>query len=256
MQLTPPRPIPLLRFTSPASERKDSTGTLFPATTYQGIEADFNGTAVPLYAVLPSVDLINTIVPAEAATAGTGVFTVNNSSGAPQSYTVALAPTDVGVFRLPDPNNPKRVQGVVLLQNTYWFAMPASLAPSYNLGPCTGLPAGSPCGQPAHPGDNIVIYFTGGGLATPNGAPTGQPVPTGAVAPIDGSVIYQTVTTPTITIGGMPATVSFSGIAPGTGSEYQINTTIPAGVQADDDVAIVITMGNSTDTVTLAVQAP
>ena len=235
---------------------KDSTGALFPATTYQGIEADFNGTAVPLYAVLPSVNLINTIVPAEAATAGTGVFTVKNSSGATQSYTVALAPTDVGVFRMPDPHNPKRVQGVVLLQNTYWFAMPASLAPSYNLGPCTGLPAASPCGQPAKPGDNIVIYYTGGGLATPNGAPNGKPVPTGSVAPIDGSVIYNTVTTPTITIGGLPATVSFSGIAPGTGSEYQLNTTIPAGVQPGDDVPIVITMGNSTDTVTLAVQAP
>jgi uncharacterized protein (TIGR03437 family) len=144
----------------------------------------------------------------------------------------------------------------VLLQNTYWFAMPASLAPSYNLGPCTGLPAGSPCGQPAQPGDNIVIYLTGGGLATPNGAPNGKPVPTGSVAPLDGSVIYQTVVTPTLTIGGIAAPVGFSGIAPGTASEYQINTTIPAGVQSGDDIPIVITMGSSTDTVTLAVKAP
>jgi uncharacterized protein (TIGR03437 family) len=234
----------------------NSTGTLFPATDYQGIEVDFNGTAVPLYAVLPSANLINTIVPSEAATTGTGVFTVKNSSGLSQTYTVALAPADLGVFRMPDPNDPTRVQGVVLLQNTYWFAMPTSLAPSYNLGPCTGLPAASPCGQPAQPGDNIVIYLTGAGLATSNGNPNGNPVPTGSVAPVDGSVIYQTVTTPTITIGGIAAPVTFSGIAPGTGSEYQINTTIPVGVQSGDDVPIVITMGNSTDTVTLAVQAP
>ena len=234
----------------------NSTGTLFPATGYQGIEVDFNGTPLPLYAVLPSANLINTIVPSEAATTGTGVITVKNSGGLSQTYTVALAPADLGVFRLPDPNNANRIQGVVLLQNTYWFAMPASLAPSYNLGPCTGLPAGSPCGQPAKPSDNIVIYLTGGGLATPGGVAGGKPVPTGSIAPADGSVIYQTVATPTVTIGGLPAIVSFSGIAPGTASEYQINTTIPAGVPTGDDIPIVITMGASTDTVTLAVQTP
>jgi uncharacterized protein (TIGR03437 family) len=235
---------------------KDSTGTIFPSTDYQGIEVAFNGVPVPLYAVLPSVNLINTIVPSEAPTTGTGVITVKNSSGASQSYTVALAPADLGVFRLPDPNNPSRIQGVVLLQNTYWFAMPSSLAPSYNLGACTGLPAGSPCGQPAKPGDNIVIYLTGGGLATPNGDPNGKPVPTGSVAPVDGSVIYKTVLTPALTIGGIAAPVGFSGIAPGTASEYQINTTIPTGVQPGDDVPIVITMGSSTDTITIAIKAP
>jgi len=62
--------------------------------------------------------------------------------------------------------------------------------------------------------------------------------------------------TPTLTIGGIAAPVSFSGIAPGTASEYQINTTIPAGVASGDDIPIVITMGSSTDTVTLAVKAP
>jgi uncharacterized protein (TIGR03437 family) len=76
------------------------------------------------------------------------------------------------------------------------------------------------------------------------------------VAPADGSVVYQTVLKPAITIGGLPATVGFSGIAPGTASEYQINTTIPTGVTPGDDVPIVITIGSSTDTVTIAVKAP
>jgi uncharacterized protein (TIGR03437 family) len=236
----------------------NSAGNIFPATNYQGIEVDFNGAPLPLYNVTnlpPSQVLINTALPANAGSSGSGTITVKNSSGNSQSYTVALAPADLGVFRLPDPNNAARVQGVVLVANTFWFAMPASLAPSYNLTACTGLPAASPCGQPAKPGDAIVIYLTGGGLATPNGDPNGKPLATGVVAPLDGSVIYQMAARPSITIGGLPATAAFSGIAPGTASEYQINTTIPASVQSGDDVPIVITVGNSTDTVTIAVKA-
>jgi uncharacterized protein (TIGR03437 family) len=57
---------------------------------------------------------------------------------------------------------------------------------------------------------------------------------------------------PTVTIGGLSAPVA-AAIAPGTGSEYQINTTIPAGVQAGDKVPVVVTIGNSSDTVTIAV---
>jgi uncharacterized protein (TIGR03437 family) len=235
---------------------KDSPASIFPVTSYQGISVTFNGTPVPLYNVLPSVNLITTMVPSDAGSGGTGVFTVKNAAGASQNYTVALAPADVGVFRLPDAKVPTRVQAIALLANTYWFAIPASLAAEYGFPACTGLPVTTPCGQPAKPGDSIVIYLTGGGLATPSADPSGQPVPTGSVAPADGSVVYQTVLKPAITIGGLPATVGFSGIAPGTASEYQINTTIPTGVTPGDDVPIVITIGSSTDTVTIAVKAP
>jgi uncharacterized protein (TIGR03437 family) len=59
---------------------------------------------------------------------------------------------------------------------------------------------------------------------------------------------------PTVTIGGFSAPVLFSGIAPGTGSEYQINTTVPAGVPAGTSVPVTIAFGSSSDTVTIAVQ--
>jgi len=234
-------------------------GNLFPGTDYQGIEASFNGTPLPLYSVTnipPSQLLVNTIIPSEAGSTGSGTLTVKASNGSSQSYSIGLTPADVGVFRLPDPHNPARIQGIALIANTYWFAIPASLAASYNLPACTGLPLTMPCGQPAHPGDPIVVYFTGGGLATPNGNANGKPVPTGQVAPVDGSVIYNTVTIPTITIGGIPTIPAFSGIAPGTASEYQLNTTIPTGVTPGDDVPIVLTFGNSSDTFTIAVQKP
>lgn len=234
---------------------------LFPATDYQGVEVLFNGTPVPLYGIFDQSDsadaklLINAMVPSELGITGSAVVTVNNRTGSSSSFTIGLASDDVGVFRLPDPATHGGNQGVVLLTGTYSFAMPASLATAYKLPSCSGLPVSVPCGQPAKPGDHIVIYLTGGGLATANADPNGKPVATGSAAPLDGSVIYRTVLKPTITIAGMPAVVDFSGIAPGTGSEYQINTTIPLGVQTSDAVPVAITMSNSTDTVTIAVKA-
>lgn len=236
----------------------DSTKSLFPATSYQGIEVLFDSAPLPLYAVLPSLNLINTMIPSNAGDSGAGSLTVKTANGTSANYTIELAPADVGVFRMPDPNNAARMQAAALVVGTYWFAMPASLAPAYGLPtPCTGLSLGTPCGQPAHPGDTIVIYFTGGGFATPNGNPNAQPVPTGSVAPADGSVVYDTVLTPSVTIGGYKVpSILFSGIAPGTASEYQLNVTIPMGVATGNDVPVVITMGGSTDTVTIAVQNP
>jgi uncharacterized protein (TIGR03437 family) len=67
---------------------------------------------------------------------------------------------------------------------------------------------------------------------------------------------YATTQTPTVTIGSIPAAVSFSGITPGTAGEYQLNITIPTTVPAGDQVPLVVSIGSSTDTVTLAVQAP
>jgi uncharacterized protein (TIGR03437 family) len=135
--------------------------------------------------------------------------------------------------------------------------MPASTAAVYGLRACTGLSPANLCGQPAHAGNQISIYFTGGGLATPNGAPSGQPLASGSVAPVNGNPLYETVQAPVVTIGGVTvpsSQVTFSGIAPGTAWEYQINTTIPSGVATGDSVPVVVTFGSSSDTVTISVQ--
>jgi uncharacterized protein (TIGR03437 family) len=57
-----------------------------------------------------------------------------------------------------------------------------------------------------------------------------------------------------VQIGGIPATVQFSGIAPGFAGLYQINVQIPTGVIPGDDVSLQIGMpGSSVDTATIAV---
>ncbi len=227
----------------------DSTGNLFPRTDYQGTKVLFNGTAVPLYNVVPSANLINVVVPSELPESGTANVTIVNQNGASQNLTLNLAPADVGIFRIPaDSSNPSRQIAAATIANTAWNVLPAATAAAYRYSPCPSQTPLAVCAGPAHPGDSIVIFFTGGGRVTPN------QVPTGSVAPLDGSVIYRTAVTPALKIGGLDAPVLFSGISPGTAAEYQINTVIPAGVTPGDDVPVVLSFGSSSDTVTIAVQ--
>lgn len=69
--------------------------------------------------------------------------------------------------------------------------------------------------NPPAPGEYIAIYATGLGL-----------VRTG------GSGLQETVVAPQVTIGGMPADVLYSGLAPGYVGLYQINARVPVGVSA------------------------
>ena len=232
----------------------DTANSLFPATAYQNLSVLFNNKAAPLYFVFGSANQINLVLPSELPETGSVNVNVQNGTGPSAIFTLTMAPADVGIFSLPDPSNAKRHNGAVLTANTAWRVMPASMAKALALPACTGLSAAALCGQPAAVGDALQIYFTGGGKATPNGDPAKAVLATGAVAPADGSVIYKTVATPTLTIGGAPAQILFSGIAPGNAGLYQVNTIIPAGVVPGDDVPMVLTFGASSDTATIAVR--
>ncbi len=57
-----------------------------------------------------------------------------------------------------------------------------------------------------------------------------------------------------MTIGGIPATVSFSGLAPGFVGLYQVNVEVPANAPVGDAIPVVLTIGGVTaNTVTVAV---
>ena len=190
-----------------------SVQNLFPATSFQGIQVSFNGTPAPLYGVIGADNLINVTIPSDLPATGTATVVVRTSAGASSTFTLPLGPSDVGIFRLSaDAAHPN--QGAVTIANSAWRVMPATTAAIYGFPTCAGLSPTSACGQPASVGSDIVIYLTGGGLATPNGAPSGQPVTTGSVAPADGSVIYKTVQAPSVTIGGVSAASRLFGDRP------------------------------------------
>jgi uncharacterized protein (TIGR03118 family) len=86
---------------------------------------------------------------------------------------------------------------------------------------------------PAKPGEPITLYLTGLGNTTPavtNGQVVGQTAPLAAPA--------------TVEIGGLPATVTFSGITLGAGL-YQVNAVVPPNAP-DGDNALTVTVGGYT----------
>jgi uncharacterized protein (TIGR03437 family) len=99
-------------------------------------------------------------------------------------------------------------------------------------------------GNPAKSGDTISIYCAGLGAVDPA-------VPAGAAAP---DAPLSPITSPlTLTIGGIPAVVTFAGLAPREVGVYQVNAVIPDNVPAGDGVPVVITVaGQSSTPVTMA----
>ena len=133
-----------------------------------------------------------------------------------------------GIFTLGPPFGD---QGAILIANTNRLAMPVT----------PNVPS-----EPAEIGGFISIFCTGLGATEP-AVPSGDPGPASPLA---------TVTTPvSVTIGGQPTTVSFTGLAPGFVGVYQVNAQVPAGVTPGNAVPVVLTQGGSqSNTATIAVQ--
>lgn len=219
----------------------------FPATNFSGVSVTFNGIRAPLFHLIASAGQINLLAPSELPESGTVAVVVTTQAGTSASFTLSMASAAPGIFVIPSSLNPKRRTAAVLFANTAWRVLPDALAQELNLpGNCRsgGISTAAICGEPAKPGDFIQIYMTGLGRATPNGDPAGIPLPTGTVAPADGKTVYLTLSQPGVAIGGVPAQVSFSGLAPGFAGLYQVNVQIPAGAPAGDDVPLNVTMPN------------
>lgn len=77
--------------------------------------------------------------------------------------------------------------------------------------------------RPAAAGETVVIYLTGLGTVS-NSPAAGQPASL--------SVLSQTTVAPQVAIGGLSASVAFSGLTPGFIGLYQINAVVPNGVPA------------------------
>jgi uncharacterized protein (TIGR03437 family) len=99
--------------------------------------------------------------------------------------------------------------------------------------------------NPAGRGRSIQLYANGLGPVT-NQPATGEPAPAQNLA--------ATTSTPTVTIGGQPAAVSFSGLAPGYSALYQVNVTVPAGIGTGPQPVILSIGGVSAKTTQIVVQ--
>jgi len=199
-------------------------------TTLGGASVTFNGISAPILASFPGQ--LNVQIPLELSgeSSATVVVTVGGLASALQ--TVPLALLSPGIFSL---NNQGTGQGTIHIANTTIYAAAAGSIP--------GAQA-----QPANPGQFITIYCTGLGAVS-------NPPATGMAA--SGNPLSTAATTPMVTIGGIPATVGFVGLAPGFVGLYQVNAQVPEGVPVGNAVPVVLSIGDEqSNTVTMATAAP
>jgi uncharacterized protein (TIGR03437 family) len=96
--------------------------------------------------------------------------------------------------------------------------------------------------HPAVAAETVLIYCTGLGMV--NSPPADGVAGSG----------QTTVATPTVTIGGKNATVSFSGLAPGFVGLYQINAVVPSGLGTGNQPVIISMQGASSNSALLPTQ--
>ena len=105
-----------------------------------------------------------------------------------------------------------------------------------------------PGSRPAQKGEFVSLYCTGLG-AVRNRPELGAPSPSSPLP------LALTTTMPLVTVGGVNASVSFSGLAPGYVGLYQVNVQVPANAPSGDAVPVILNIGGVTaNTVTIAVQ--
>jgi uncharacterized protein (TIGR03437 family) len=211
-------------------------------TVLGGVTVTVNGVAAPLYFVSPNQ--INFQVPWEllgqaqasvTVTAGGGIRLVANPDGSSnyglaslsQAAKVAVSPA---LFSI---DSRGTGQGAILIANSDIVAAPEGSIPGRNT-------------RPARRGEFISIFCTGLGDVANRPASGAPPSP---------AALASTTLTPSVTIGGAPAPVAFSGLAPGFVGLYQVNVQVPGNAPSGGAVPVVVTLGGaSSNTVTIAAQ--
>ena len=93
---------------------------------------------------------------------------------------------------------------------------------------------------------HVVQLFVNGLGAVDHTPASGAPAPS---APL-----VRTLATPTVSIGGQPATVQFSGLAPGFSGLYQVNAVVPGNIAAGVQQVVVSSGGIASPASNLPVQ--
>ncbi|MDP2734738.1 MAG: hypothetical protein Q8P12_00865, partial [bacterium] len=187
-----------------------------------GTTVTFTGVTEPVPILFASDKQINAQVPfeLEGYTSSEVVVKVNGISST--QVTVPLAPAAPGIFTV-DRNG----QGLGVIAHNSDFS------------PVTA-------DNPARPGEFLAVFATGLGAVFPT-VETGIP---GVSSPLS---ISEPPNTPSVTIGGIPAPVKFSGLAPCFLGLYQVNVEVPQGVSKGEQTLILISNGLASNPVKLPV---
>lgn len=205
---------------------RESAGALPLPAVLGGVSVRVNGIAAPLSFVSPQQ--INFVLPWEALLEDRAAVMVTVGRAPCGAEMLDLAKSVPGIFTI---NQTGSGQGAIMIAGTTSFAAATGTLPQ---------------ARPATAGEFISIYCSGLGDVT-NRPANGAPAPSNPLA--------QTTTTPTVTIGGLPANINFSGLAPGFVGLYQVNAQVPTGIAPGGAVPVVITQaGMRSNAVTIAVR--
>jgi uncharacterized protein (TIGR03118 family) len=208
-----------LSATTRSWQASDFAGNALP-TQLNGVSVSINGNPAVINYVSPVQ--VNFLTPPNL-TSGTAQIQVTNNGLTSATVSAPIASTAPAFFAL---------GAADAAGNTYIAAEHADGSLAGPAGLITGLTT-----TPYNAGETMVLYGTGFGPTTPLAA-AGQ-IPATAL---------PSAVTPTVTVGGQPATVSFSGlVGPGL---YQLNVVLPAGTAtgatgATAAVPVIATVGGA-----------
>ncbi len=214
-------------FTSALSAQAASFSTATLPGSLGGVSVTFNGVTAPMVQVVPTggYPFVSAQVPFEVPAGGSvpAVITVNGISSAPvETQIVASSP---GIFTIPATGH-----GNAVLVNLADYSIAA--------------PAGSIPGLTSHPIPRVqsaFFYVTGLGGMTPSVADG-----SGACPAANGPCNVNAM--PTVTVGGVPASVAFAGQAAGFPGVMQINITVPATAPTGSNAPLIVKPAGGTVT--------
>ena len=181
-----------------------------------GVSVELNGIPAPLIFVSPNQINFQTPWGLQNDTKASVVVRNNGEESLPAK--VLIAPFNPGIFTTTQTGSG---QAAVLIAGTAILAAAEGSIP----GAAT---------RPVKVGEFISIFATGLG-AVDNRPETGAATST--------TTLSRTKTNPVITIGGVEAGLTFSGLAPGFVGLFQVNAEVAAGTPVGDAVELVLSSG-------------
>lgn len=168
-----------------------------------GVEVLINNTRAPLYVVAPNQ--IIGLTP-YGVTGSKATIAVNSNGTVSNTVTAPLGATSPAIFTL----SRDGLGAGAILKADYSLVGPANRARA---------------------GETVLVFLAGLGAVTPS-------VADGAAAPA--SPLARVNSTIHVYVGGVPAQMTFQGLAPGLAGLYQLNVLIPRNAPAGDAVALAV----------------
>ncbi len=197
----------------------DFTNGIGP-TSLEGTSVSIGGKAAFVDYISPGQ--VNVVVPSDVPT-GLQQLTVTTAAGTSSDYQITVNALEPGLLA-PAAFKIGGTQYVAAFFPDNSAALPA--------GAITGLPS-----HPAKPGDIVTLYGIGFGPVIPN-------IPAGQI--VEGS--NKLASSFEMSIGGLPATVQYAGLAPNYTGLYQINVVVP---NVSGNSPLTFTLGATAGTQTL-----